>query len=332
MEGNMFRLTIVLSVMFLLGFGCSQPADEPAMGDWEGTYQTETGDTGKLSAQIIDLGRDSLLAVIWVNESARLELMGIHTAGKTKFSGDVNAGADLGGSYSVQSEISGGKFTGNFKGAEAAGKISLNKVAKIAPTLGLKPPEGAVVLFDGTSLEGWQTADGNPATWEILPDGAMEVRKYSIISKQQIGSHRLHLEFRTPFMPEARGQGRGNSGVYIQGRYEVQVLDSYGLEPADNRCGGIYQLAVPRTNAALPPLAWQAYDITFYAPQFNENGEKIKDAEITVEHNGIVIHDKVVLSHPTPGGFSGAEVREGGLYLQDHGNPVQYRNIWFLPL
>jgi len=327
----MFRFSIALSLLMIIS-GCAPRPSEPVMGDWEGSYQAESGETGKITAQIIDLGRDSLLAVIWVNDATRLELPGLQSAGKTQFAGEVNAGPDLGGSYTVQSEISAGNFTGTFKGAEATGKISLKKIEKTSPTLGMKPPEGAVVLFDGSSLEGWQTADGDTATWQILPDGAMEVRQHSILSKQGMGSGRLHVEFRTPFMPEARGQGRGNSGVYVQGRYEVQVLDSYGLEPADNRCGGLYQLAVPLKNASLPPLAWQSYDITFYAPQFDAAGVKTKDAEITVEHNGVIIHNKVVMAHPTPGGISGEEVPEAGLYLQDHGNPVQYRNIWFLPL
>src|SRR5690606_3194543 len=126
-----------------------------------------------------------------------------------------------------------------------------------SPTLGLAPPEGAIVLFDGANLDDWERY---PLTYSITGEG-FRVSDSDLITKREWGSHRLHLEFRTPFMPSARGQQRGNSGVYIQGRYEVQVLDTFGLEPADNYCGGIYQQAVPLTNACLPPMEWQTYDI-----------------------------------------------------------------------
>jgi len=127
-------------------------------------------------------------------------------------------------------------------------------------------------------------------------------------------------------------QSRGNSGVYVQGRYEVQVLDSFAEPPADNYCGGIYKIAAPLVNACLPPGEWQTYDITFYAPRYDDSGKKIKNAQITVYHNGTLIHDKLELPHPTPGGVSETEAKTGPLYLQNHGDAVQYRNIWVEPL
>ena len=137
----------------------------------------------------------------------------------------------------------------------------------------------------------------------------------------------MHIEFRTPFMPKSRGQARGNSGVYLQGRYECQVLDSFGLDGADNECGGIYSINKPVVNACLPPLAWQTYDIDFKAAKYGADGKKTTNARVTIKHNGIVIHDDQELTHGTPGHVpEGAEPY--GLYLQDHGNPVAFRNIW----
>jgi hypothetical protein len=166
----------------------------------------------------------------------------------------------------------------------------------------------------------------------MVDDGAAEVTNPSLVTKQTFGDGRIHIEFRTPFMPSERGQGRGNSGVYVQGRYEIQVLDSFGLTPADNLCGGIYKQAVPKAQACYPPLSWQTYDVTFHAPKFDSSGKKVKNAVITVVHNGIVIHDNLELDHPTPGGVADNEVDQGPILLQHHHNPVRYRNIWVAPL
>jgi hypothetical protein len=150
-------------------------------------------------------------------------------------------------------------------------------------------------------------------------------------SKDAFKSHQLHLEFCLPYMPEARGQGRGNSGLYVAGRYEIQLLDSFGLEGKDNECGGIYKISRPAVNMCLPPLSWQTYDLEFTAPTFDDSGKKVANGRITVRHNGVVIHDNIELPHPTPGGKGGAESDPGPIFLQDHGNPVRYRNIWVVP-
>jgi hypothetical protein len=246
------------------------------------------------------------------------------------FDGRVDLGAQQGGVFEWTGQVRDGNFHGRYTSKEDRGRFDMNRVQLKSPTLGAEPPEGAVVLLDGSSLEAWQQRDGGSPTWELV-DEAMEIRRGDIVTKQKFDDFKLHLEFRTPFMPEARGQARGNSGVYLQGRYEVQVLDSFGLEGLDNECGGVYRQHAPKVNACLPPLEWQTYDITFHAPEVRGD-EVVRKARLTVVHNGITIHDNVELSGPTPGGVDTTEGPPGGILLQDHGNPVRYRNIWILPL
>jgi hypothetical protein len=146
-------------------------------------------------------------------------------------------------------------------------------------------------------------------------------------SKKKFGDQHIHLEFRLSFMPTARGQGRSNSGVYVQNRYEVQVLDSFGLKGENNECGGIYSQATPKVNMCYPPLTWQTYDIRFHPARFDNDGKKTEDAVITVWHNGVLIHDHVKLRGPTAGGNKESP-EPGPLFLQGHGGQVEYRNIW----
>lgn len=196
--------------------------------------------------------------------------------------------------------------------------LELNRVERKGPTLGAKPPEGAMVLFDGTTADHFENG-------KIIEENLLAASNPE--SKLKLGDHSLHLEFRTPFMPKSRGQARGNSGVYPQGRYEVQVLDSFGLDGKDNECGGIYSISEPAVNMCLPPLSWQTYDIDFKSAKYDSDGKKVENARITVKHNGVVIHDDVELKQGTPGHDPEGPERNG-LYLQDHGNPVAFRNIW----
>jgi hypothetical protein len=137
----------------------------------------------------------------------------------------------------------------------------------------------------------------------------------------------LHIEFRTPFMPTAEGQARGNSGVYLQECYEFQVLDSFGLEGKNNECGGLYSMEEPKVNMCFPPLSWQTYDFDFTAPKYDANDKKVANARVTLRHNGVVIYDNVEIPKLTAGGRPN-EGATGPLMLQNHGNPVVYRNIW----
>jgi hypothetical protein len=151
-----------------------------------------------------------------------------------------------------------------------------------------------------------------------------------VTSKQKFGNCKLHIEFRLPYMPKATGQGRGNSGCYLQGRYEVQILDSFGLTGKNNECGGIYSIKDTDQNMCFPPLAWQTYDIDYTAATFGADGKKTKNARITVKHNGVVVQDNVELDHATTAAPVAEGPTPGPLYLQNHGNPIRFRNIWLV--
>jgi len=205
-------------------------------------------------------------------------------------------------------------------GTEGEALGTLKRIIRKSPTLGKKPPEGAVVLFDGSSAEGWK--DGKMTDDGLLMQGTT--------SKQTFQDHQLHIEFRIPYQPQDRGQGRGNSGIYVQGRYEIQMLDSFGLEGKHNECGGLYSVKDPNLNMCLPPLSWQTYDIVYTAARFDGDGKLTSSPQVTVHHNGILIHDKVELpgDRSTTAAPSQPGPAAGPVYLQNHGCPVRYRNIW----
>jgi len=170
-------------------------------------------------------------------------------------------------------------------------------------------------------MSGWTNAE-----WEALDDGSMRIApgKGANRTKRQFGDIRhLHIEFKLPLEPRNRGQGRANSGVYLADRYEVQVLDSFGLTHTCGDCGGLYNVARATVNACLPPEVWQAYDITFRAPRLDGNGEVKELPRITVLHNGVKIHDDVEIP-------MNRHRAKGPIQLQDHGHKIQYRNIWVL--
>ena len=505
----------ILICALLLSVGVRAAEMDPLMGDWQGAWeQIESYNSGSIVAEVVALGggqyRARLLEGFEVTTEPYAALDGQLQDGKVKFAGRLNQeSTTINGD--IEAVLEKDKFTGQFKGEtggeQVKGKLSLTKTVRQSPTLGAKPPAGAVVLFDGRNFDEWfslggrkgtiniieaignaqnavaylqariwspktqaamlqlgsddgvkvwlngklvhaknvargvnpdedkvrvtlqeganelllkvtngagdwgaivrfmgedgkplrninevspqfpsdkgsneylarnegfltqwrvagpyqeggkgpevlfdvvfapekspsdvkwkwinaDTPDDKSVKWRIV-DGAIEVKpgSGSIATQKKFTDFKLHVEFRTPFMPEARGQGRGNSGVYLQNRYEIQVLDSYGLEPKDNECGGIYQVGAPLVNMCYPPLQWQTYDVTFQAPRFDSSGNKQKDAVVTVLHNGVTIHDQREIPRPTGGALDNNVAEPGGIYLQDHGNLVQFRNVWLV--
>jgi hypothetical protein len=215
-----------------------------------------------------------------------------------------------------------GKWTATITGSAMTGKtaegdaFALKRVVRTSKTLGEQPPQGAKVLFDGKLTDEWpngKIVDGN-----LLGS--------DIDCKSEFKDCKLHVEFRLSFMPFASGQGRSNSGVYLQHRYEIQVLDSFGLKGENNECGGIYSLVKPLVNMCYPPLTWQTYDVEFIAAKF-DGTKKVTSARATVYHNGVLIHDNVEIKGITGGGRPENE-KGGPIHLQGHGGQVQYRNIW----
>ena len=279
----------------------------------QGEYVGKIGNNTDVGAQVIALGDGNFDAVLFAGG-----LPGAGWDGKTKV-------RLTGATEGEETRLTGKNFRGTIKDraftgtAEENVRYELQKVNRVPPTLGDEPPGDARVLFDGTNLEHWR--EGRIEDGDLLGVGSR--------TKQKFGDCTLHLEFRTPFMPKSRGQARGNSGMYLCDQYECQILDSFGLEGEDNECGGIYKIAKPAVNMCFPPLSWQTYDVDLTVARFNEAGEKTSDAVVTIRHNGVLIHDNLALTGPTPGGHQDDE-RPGPLFLQDHGDPVRFRNVWIV--
>lgn len=204
----------------------------------------------------------------------------------------------------------------------------------------LVAPSDAVVLFDGKDASEWTHKDGRPAEW-MVRRGELICKSGTgdIVSKRKFGSAQIHLEFSTPLMPGANGQAKGNSGVYIQGRYEVQVLDSYHNPTyANGSAGAVYGQHAPLVNASQPPEVWQTYDFVFHAAGCGADGKVNRPATLTLLHNGVLIQDHVTITKNTPGSEQGTACEPGPILLQDHFHPdvkdtlLKFRNIWVRPL
>ncbi len=204
--------------------------------------------------------------------------------------------------------------------------------AKVTPGDNNAPPTDAIVLFDGKDLNEWTNMDGGAAEW-IVDDGAMTVKPKAgnIKTKQKFGDMQLHIEWRTPAEVKGEGQGRGNSGIFMMERYELQVLDSYvSVTYSNGQAGSIYKQSIPLVNACKGPGEWQSYDVIFMAPVFTEKGTLKSPATITVLQNGILVQNNYAIKGPTEYTKFPKYVAHGkaSIALQDHGNPTSFRNIW----
>ncbi len=334
----MTRCTIaVLACLTLAVSAATAPADDaklpdpppepkdPYMGEYVGTFTPAGGEAVKAEAKVIGYvdkkTKDRYWHVVLLAGEKRPERMArlraTETDGKLTFSGPDDWSGELG--------------DGKLKAKGKPGSVTMEFTVRKSPTLGAKPPAGATVLLPyepgkAASLEAWQNKK-----WQPLSDGSVLVRKGSNTTKASFGSFKLHVEFYCPYQPAKTGQGRSNSGCYMHRRYEVQVLDSFGLEMRKGDCGAIYGVKIADVNASLPPGRWQTYDITFRAPEIGADG-KVKSPPIfeEVRHNGVVIHKDVKVPGATRAAKGKGLVKEGPLMLQDHGNPVRYRNIWLV--
>jgi hypothetical protein len=326
-----FAILLVLASTFVAGFAPAlaemtleemypSKADR-FMGNYVGRWSEKEDVNPEIAAQVYPLGNDLYRIRIMNKLDMRcpilLDVEASPKRGKLEF--DVNG------------------FTGStdgekFSGARGELTYAMERANITSPTMRARPPEGAVVLFDGTNLDAWTGTEG----WQIQDDGTLLVTPDGeyLVSKGTWTDVQLHVEFRLPFMPLSRGQGRGNSGVFFQDEYEVQVLDSFGLDGLYDECGALYKLSAPHVNACRPSLQWQTYDIYYRAARFDPNGNVQEYGRITVYHNSVLIHSNQELTWrtgwkevdrlvPPPNG-------PGHVKLQGHNNFVQYRNIWLV--
>lgn len=227
-----------------------------------------------------------------------------------------------------------GMIHGQEKGDPAATEVWEPEPKVVTPVVNNQPPSDAIVLFDGKDFSKWETEKKEAPKWVIEKDGAFTVKKGegNIQTKQGFGSCQLHIEWRTPSKIEGVSQGRGNSGIFFMGLYELQVLDSYKNRTYSNgQAGSIYKQHIPLVNASKGPGEWQTYDVVFTAPKFNADGTLQSPARFTVLHNGVLIQNNVEVKGETV--YIGqptykAHANKAPFILQDHGNPVSFRNIW----
>ena len=318
-----FLLVFISLVSLVASVSTGEPGkhrDQSLQGEYMGVIDGENGPK-KLGVQVIALGKGEFRAVGYTGglpgdgwNGKKPELVTTKSDhGRITFEGSYANGTLRQGHMELVSKD--GKSIG-----------MLPRVERKSSTLGKKPPAGARVLFDGKNADAW-VRTRNRGAGQMTENGLLTEGHNS---KQRFGDHQLHLEFYLPFEPHNRGQGRANSGCYLQGRYEVQILDSFGLEGMDNECGGIYKIARPNTNMCYPPGTWQTYDIMFRAARYNDAGEKIDNARATVRHNGVLIHEDLELPQRTAGGPLAEGPEKGFLHLQDHSNPVRFRNVWVI--
>ena len=342
---TILRMTPVIAC--LAGNAFAQLWTDPKDAGLPRDFQVQGEYAGQgMGAQVIALGKGQFQAVLypgglpgagWDGKN-KILLDGKLDAGKAVFvpaGGKRNYMAGRAAEFSAtrtfppkghkpyKGVISKGVFAGTSdKGAD----FSLQRTIRKANSLGAKPPQGAIALFDGSkeSMKNWAGGRLDEKTGLINTDGR------DIRTRKKFLNYIMHLEFMLPFKPDARSQGRGNSGFYQVDLYEMQILDSFGLMGLNNECGGIYQKADSKVNMCLPPLQWQAYDVDFNSAVMKD-GKKTRNAILTAQLNGVTIHEKLEINGRTGGSRGEPEGTPGVIKLQGHGNPLQFRNVWILP-
>jgi hypothetical protein len=289
--------------------------DFATQGEYAGEIETK-GKNEKIGVQVVALGQGKFQVKIF-----KEGLPGAGSAGKIfRLAKAVSQNGKT--VVTEKEEVIGTIANGVFTAQTRRGDVALKRVIRKSPTEGAKPPAGAIILFDGSNADEWQ--GGKLVEGNLLNNGISTKRKFK--------DYKAHIEFRLPFMPESRGQGRGNSGFYfLQSTYELQILDSFGLKGENNECGGIYTIKAPAVNMCYPPLSWQTYDVDYKAARFDADGKKIiANPVVTVYHNGVKIHDKVEIPFCTEDLKRPITTNAGSIHLQNHGDPVYFRNIWLV--
>lgn len=340
---------LVVTALHAAGQLWTDPEDPKLPADFriQGEYVGEINGGGKLGAQVIALGDGEFQAVVYPgglpgagwNGTDKMLMDGVLRGEQASFKpaqGKKSYMAESGAEFSATTPFppeghqpySGLAAGGELGGTTHDGKsYVMKRTIRKSPSMGAEPPEGAIVLFDGTkeSMAHWNGGRLDEKTGLLNTDGN------DITTKEKFQNYTMHLEFLLPFKPDARSQGRGNSGFYQADLYEMQILDSFGLMGLNNECGGIYQKADPLVNMCLPPLQWQTYDVEFASAAVDDDGKKSRNAVLTAELNGVKIHDGLEIDGKTGGARDEPEGTPGPIRLQGHGNPLQFRNVWIVP-
>lgn len=354
---NRCRLAALMAALISSGLqqhGAAQHFDEPSVmnlpytqlvqdaffGDYEGTYTSGDGGTDFLTAasmlataKVYPLG-SRRYAVVLRSSAAEAELFfQVELPGRIEGDRLLVSGTSSGTEW--EGVIS--KQTLRILKRGYGGVFAMQSVSRKSPTDGIEPPPGAIVLLPFVPGQKPSLAEWNAGNWVAAPDGVLhrapgvgprpDLPRKDIVTKRYFKSVRLHLEFRVPYEPDLRSQARGNSGIFFNDRFEVQVLDSYGVISGTGDCAAIYGVAAPRVNAAFPPLAWQTFDVTYRAPRVDGSGKMTREPTLTVLWNGIKVHADQNVPKATDG--SARPIAAAGpIRIQDHGNLVYYRNIW----